>query len=340
MSAAGYRKAILNEKFILLLFWIVYLADYFYKHHFDTWKLWVHFVFTLNYVVLIAFINYFLLPKFFYKRKHLQFFLFTFLAFFATSFIEENVLENIVFPATCGCGPPSFMGTLREIGDFFLYIFLGVGFKIAWDALERQKAYELVKKEKLEAELKFLKFQVSPHMLFNSLNSIYSFALHSSPKTPEMILKLSDIMRYLLYESADELVSLSKELQVLKDYVYLQELAMEQRGSVRFVQKGVADGYFIAPLILLSFVENCFKHSMDSQINNIEINIYSEVQDGAFTFRTENTFSPAKNEPPGLGGVGLQNARRRLELLYPSKYTLRTEVLDKLYKLELTINLV
>ncbi len=339
MTDKPYCQFKLNEKFILSFFWIAYLADFFFKHDYQISTLLVHFVMTLNYVLLILFINYILLPRYFYRGKLFSFFSLSLLGLFITAFIEENVLEKIFFPDTIGNEPVSFKATLWEIGDFFLYIFLGVGFKIAWDSLENQKALERIAKEKLKSELQFLKMQISPHMLFNCLNNIYSYTLHNSPKAPGLILKLSGIMRYLLYEANGQVVPLNTELAVLKDYIDLQESALEDRGNVNHSHLDSGSGYFIAPFILISLVENCFKHTMNSHIKDITILVHSEIKEGIFTFTTENNYTP-KLSTIQESGVGLQNITRRLELLYPGKYTLHNEVIDEKYKMKLTINLL
>ncbi len=215
--------------------------------------------------------------------------------------------------------------------------------KIATDLWMKQELMIQTEKERSQSELKYLKSQLSPHVLFNNLNNIYSFALHKSKKTPELILKLADSMRYLLYETREERVPLTKELAQLDDYIDLQKLQFENIGEIIYEKKGSSKDLEIAPMMLIGFVENCFKHAASND-KDPRIIIQVEVEDNTLHLYTENSRSitDKKDEEQQLqaGGIGLDNVKRRLSLIYPGKHTLIVKELEKLFIVNLSIDLV
>ncbi len=173
--------------------------------------------------------------------------------------------------------------------------------------------------EKKDMELQFLKSQLNPHFLFNSLNNIYSLAYQKSDKTADAILKLSEIMRYMIYESNDSWVNLSKEIAYLQSYIELQKLRFKDGAAVEMTINGEIDGQHIVPLILISFVENAFKHGIANDAKDpIRINIIANQK--ILHFSVTNKKNTANKD--GMGGVGLNNVERRLQLLYPDRFKL------------------
>jgi len=200
---------------------------------------------------------------------------------------------------------------------FFIVISSLIKFAVDWFGNERiQRNLE---SEKKDMELQFLKSQLNPHFLFNSLNNIYSLAYQKSDKTADAILKLSEIMRYMIYESNDSWVELSKEIEYVKSFIELQKLRFKDGAAVEFTLNGEIDGQHIVPLILISFVENAFKHGVANDHNDpIKINIIANQKILHFSITNKkNTHN--KDE---MGGVGLNNVERRLQLLYPDRYKL------------------
>ncbi|MEM1133574.1 MAG: histidine kinase [Pseudomonadota bacterium] len=188
-----------------------------------------------------------------------------------------------------------------------------------------ERRLEALEKARAEAELQHLKAQINPHVLFNALNNIYSHALHKSDKTPELILKLADILRYMIYDCADDAVRLEKEIAFLSDYVDIQKMALDGRGSVDFRLQGDTADRQIAPFLLIPFVENCFKHSLDTLDQGIDIDIDVHMSDGRLQLECSNSFDPQAPQKPqheGSQGIGLANVRRRLELLFRGDFTL------------------
>jgi two-component system, LytTR family, sensor kinase len=294
--------------------------------------------FFLNYVVAALLINYFLLPRFVYQKKYLQFFGSIVLILAAVIVVEEALLEPYYFPNTKRA--EKFPGVFYCLLDVLPVIAMLSGFKFAWDALGKQKELDELKTAVKDSELQFLKSQINPHFLFNNLNNLYASALEQSPKTPEIILELSGVLRYMLYECRADEVPLTKEVEHLENFINLSEMQIEGRGRVHFVAKNIQPGYSIAPLILVVFVENAIKHSTASQTEDISIDVSLLLrEDGVLEFRCTNSFHEVSNTDHLSTGIGLENVRKRLELLYPKAHQLHIKKSAQLYEVNLTIHL-
>ncbi len=295
---------------------------------------WHEVLFLGNYVVGATIINYGILP-FYYQKKYWKFTVFIVLIILIVILIEEYILEQIYFPMTRGTKFNLFY-TLIDVMPVILIL---VGFKFAWDITAKEQELEKVKKLMIENQLQFLKSQVNPHFLFNNLNNIYAYALENSPKTPEIILELSTVLRYMIYDCREDFVLINKELEYLKHYVNLHKLQMETRGKVELDIQNTNYQNYIAPLILIVFVENAFKHSLSSQINDIQIVIKTKIEENQLFFECQNTFLLQTNTQHLHQGIGLKNVISRLELLYPDNYKLEIDNSDNWYKVALKINL-
>ncbi|MES2417914.1 MAG: sensor histidine kinase [Bacteroidota bacterium] len=203
------------------------------------------------------------------------------------------------------------------VSGFFVVISSLLKFATDWFSNERiQRSLE---SEKKDMELQFLKSQLNPHFLFNSLNNIYSLAYQKSDKTADAILKLSEIMRYMIYESNDSWVALSKEVAYVQSYIELQKLRFKDGAAVELTLNGEIDEQHIVPLILISFVENAFKHGVANDPSDpIRINIIANKKILHFSISNKKN----KTNKDAMGGVGLNNVERRLQLLYPNRYKL------------------
>ena len=212
--------------------------------------------------------------------------------------------------------------------------------KLSWSLVEHQKSTAISARERSDAELRFLRTQMNPHLLMNSLNNVYSYALDRSERAPDMILKLSGVLRYMLYEVGDERVPLRRELDYINDYVELQCLSTEGRGDVRLSVEGEARGWSIAPLLLIVLIENCFKHAIET-LNPITIDIRLRIQDGVLSLTTVNNLADEQlaHQPERVGGIGLDNLRRRLELLYAGRFKLETHSDGRHFRTRLSITL-
>jgi two-component system LytT family sensor kinase len=204
-----------------------------------------------------------------------------------------------------------------------------------WFKNERQK--KEMEAEKLSSELAFLKSQVNPHFLFNILNNICSLARKKSDETENAIIKLSQIMRYMLQDSKDEKVSLEKEVEYLQSYIELQRLRLPETVKIDFSIAGQTDLRSIEPLLLIPFIENAFKHGVSYQESSA-ILIRLDSSEYGLSFTVENHIARQKDESVEQGsGIGLKNVRRRLELLYPGKHQLKIADSGDNYRVELEI---
>ena len=194
-----------------------------------------------------------------------------------------------------------------------------------------------LQKEKAETELKALKGQINPHFL-NSLNSIYSLALNHSDKTPEIVLKLSDIMRYIIYEANVDRVKLTKEIQYLKDYIELQKLRTDNRATITFEISGDPENIRIAPLLFFPLIENSFKHGIKGATSQSFVFIKLQMTDEFVTLTVENNKGITDDvEKKEYKGIGLANVKKRLEMTYPGSHQLKITNGNETFKVELTI---
>ena len=224
-----------------------------------------------------------------------------------------------------------FVGTVFTSMTF---IFLSTALKFTIDWFLNERIQRDLENQRLSAELSFLRSQINPHFLFNSLNSIYSLAYQRSDTTPEAILKLSEIMRYRLYECNDNRVSLAKELQYLQNYIDLQKIRFSNKAFIDYKIDGQVDGQQIVPLLLIPFIENAFKHGIANDPLT-PIHLLVEVDAAQLHFYIQNKKHTNNRDP--LGGIGLSNVKRRLDLLYPGKYKLDITDTTDIYTCELTL---
>jgi sensor histidine kinase YesM len=291
----------------------------------------------INYAIGALIINYILLTRFFYQKKYLLFFFYVAIVVATIIAVEELVLERIYFPDTRGT---RFPGVVYSLLDVMPVIMILAGFKFAWDASTKQREVEELRTSVKESELQFLKSQINPHFLFNNLNNLYSYAIEQSPKTPSIILELSSVLRYMLYDCKEDFVALGKEIEHLKNFTQLNELQIEDRGKVTFVAENIPSEYLIAPLILNVFIENAFKHSTASQSEDISIDIGIKIDsNGQLNFECTNSFRPVTNTDKLNNGIGLKNVKKRLQLLYPDAHTLLISDDDQRYSVHLKMNL-
>ena len=281
-------------------------------------------------------INYWIIPRYFYTQKYLLFLL-SILGFLVLGvLIKEVLLDGWSEIKING----SFIWELgHQVSHFFANVILFVGFKLAWDALQNQAELEQLKSMVMESELQFLKSQINPHFLFNNLNNLYAHSLVNAPNTPKIILALSSLMRYMLYDSSEKFVSLEKEFKYLGDFVQLQQLQVESKAHVDLKFQGEVANKFIAPLILVTFVENSFKHSMSSQTKEIDISIHVKIEGDILYFYCANTYTINSNLDQLSKGIGLKNVQNRLRMLYPDAHLLKIEHNGALYEVHLEMNL-
>jgi LytS/YehU family sensor histidine kinase len=208
--------------------------------------------------------------------------------------------------------------------------------KLVGNQLAAKEQEKYLIKQKLETELKFLRNQTNPHFLMNTLNNIYALARKKSDDTAEVVMRLSELLRFMLYESGGRFIPLTDEIKLLQDYLDLETIRYNNRLSIRFNKKIDNDGYQITPLLLLPFVENAFKHGISETRFESFIHIDLEVCNGDLNFLIENTREGCAEG--GKKNIGLTNARRQLELSY-SSYDLEIKEGNDTFTVKLSINL-
>lgn len=213
----------------------------------------------------------------------------------------------------------------------FSLVFLGQHFFIA----VRQN--ELIKRQQTEIELSVLKSQINPHFLFNVLNSIYVLSLKNSVQTPEVVMRLSEILRYMLYEAKHEFVPLEKEIHMIRDYVDIEKMRFSNEQVLDFHCDQQIPPFQIAPLLLIPFVENAIKHGTNSMANNAFIFIVIKVTGSTLYFTCKNNYKPLPVSKDS--GLGLENVHKRLQLLYPGKHTLDIKPQNDTFEVLLSIQL-
>ena len=286
------------------------------------------------------------MPKFVFKRKYIIYIILLILSLFAAVLIKFNItyllFEHKVWPE----GPERIdhltlnYSVNMMIGELYVIAFV-TAIKTTMDWLSEHKRLTDLEKEQMETQLLFLRNQVSPHFFFNTLNNIYSLALERSPKTPDVILKLSEVMRYLLYETKNKRKSLESELKCIKSYLELEKLRHNDNLEIDMNINGDLKDKSIAPLLLLPFIENAFKHGANKNIGKVKIKIDFMVEDDFLYFSISNP-KPAKNiynkKENSFGGIGLMNIKKRLALGYKKEdYKLEINDGDPLFMVNLKI---
>lgn len=258
--------------------------------------------------------------------------------------LDGKKIEGPLVP-TFAVNEPSLLGipagmwlmTLGNVTTSFILLLLMGGFiRLAHSFIRNQNEKKVLENANLNAEVNFLKSQINPHFLFNTLNGIYSQAHSKSEHTEYSILKLSDLLRYVLYDSGEEKVELVKDIRYLSNYIDLQKIRLSKKVKIVYEVKGDAAGKRIAPLLLITFVENAFKHGI-SYTNPSVINITIDIFEKTLTLVVSNPVVETNSFVSN--GLGLKNVRRRLDLLYPEKYLLDIVHNDSLYIVNLKMNL-
>ncbi len=230
---------------------------------------------------------------------------------------------------------------------YFLITFLIAGastlFKIVTDWLRYLREKQEIETETMQTELRFLKSQINPHFLFNTLNNLYALTLKKDDRAPEIVIKLSEMMRYMLYECNEKKVLLRKEVHYLKNYIDLEQLRQGKNVDVNFTVRGHITDQKVAPLLFITFLENSFKHGLNNQLDHGFVNIEITVDGKDLHFFIENSKPASIDQPRNpnrrSGGIGLVNVHRRLNLLYPQRYEMRIDDTPNTYAVDLSLEL-
>lgn len=283
------------------------------------------------------------LPKYASRRKWLLFIvsviiiiiLFSWLNFSFFQYWSNYILPDYFFI--------SYFSIWEVCLFFVVYIGISSLLKLSksWFSVnELQRQLLQAEKDKAQIELQALKAQINPHFFFNTLNGIYSMTLDKDERLPATVLQLSHLMRYFLYESKEEFVPLEKEWQVLQDYISLQKIRSNQALHIEKQLEGEIRQQQVAPLLLITFLENAFKHGAKGNTGPVTIRLLLQVTGNELIFTIENTKGTVDDvEQDEYKGVGLKNVRRRLELLYPNKHKLNIVDNEATFMVNLQIQL-
>lgn len=207
---------------------------------------------------------------------------------------------------------------------------------------QREKEKSELQRITTETELKFLKSQINPHFLFNCLNSIYALTLKKSDDAPHTVLKLSEMLRYLLYEAGEEKVTIDKEINYLNNYLALERIRLGNRGEILFEHTTDREDYLIEPMLLMPFVENSFKHGLNTQATDGRVSIVLNINSGKLHCTISNNKKEGTVDKIGtkIGGIGIENVKKRLDILYPNKYTLSIKDTESTFEVDLFLAII
>jgi len=285
--------------------------------------------------------NYLLIPRLLYKKNYILFGISFILFVFGSSVLKMKLEGEMMHdPAMFSVFGGDFKARFYDnVIPHFLLVSTGAAFKLLLDYATVQRRLGEMAKEKAEAELNFLKSQINPHFLFNSLNSVYFLIDKNNEEARKALHRFSEMLRYQLYECRDDKIAIEKEIGFLQDYVDLQKLRKDENYSVEFISSAEVKGFAIEPLLLMSFVENAFKHISHNSNKKNFVKLDLGRSNGFFKFSVENSKEAKQFKTGEHSGIGLKNVKRRLELLYPNKHELEIHQTEELFRVELKIKI-
>ena len=326
-----------------ILFWLLFAFFHYYpRNNFSAYLIVLGFL-TALYGIPVYINNLLLIPHYLVKRKFLLYIIF-FLPLFAATIGGTVYLNRRAYsflPPGTDMNPMSpfqGMGLPAHIFPVLLLFTLMAFGKMLNDAIQQQRDTERRQQQRLSAELEHLQSQINPHFLFNALNTIYGMARRTDQQTANAVLQLSDILRHNLYECGKEEIPIEQEVNVLRQYIAFTRLRLHRKENVQFSVDVEAGQQKIAPLLLLPFIENAFKHGLASQEEDLsQIDIDLRLNGNELCFTCANRYSPKLSQQ--RKGIGLNNVRRRLQLFYPGRHHLQIGTDREKYQVSLKIQL-
>jgi len=326
-----------------ILFWVVILSVYtfLYGHRNGAYlSVLLILIYTLPvYLGATYFTLYFLIPRFLLTRRYKKFAVYFIYTSLLTIFLEILILIYgvIMPPAPEGAWfrpvDPASVDIFFLLAGIYGVLILAAAIKLLKYSYESQQKAKQLSTEKLEAELNYLKSQIHPHFLFNTLNNLYALTLKKSDQAPDMVMKLSELLDYMIYQSNADRVSLEQEIHMLRNYISLEQMRYGDDLEIRFEVSGDPDGKEIAPLLILPFVENSFKHGISKQAAHSWIRIAMDISETGMSLSIENSKPVYLQHKCGdHHGIGLENVRKRLELMYPESHELHIDDRPESYR--------
>ena len=315
-----------------LIFWVAVLVFYtfFFGYRQVSFQVAFSLVIVLLPVTVAAtyFLNYVLVPKYLLRKKYGAFFLYFIYTLIVSFYLDMLIVIGIfilVAQMQMDAFAPSVSNAMMLIAGMYVVVFLGVAIRLVNLYNKNQVQIQQLKGEKIAAELKFLKSQLHPHFLFNTLNNLYSLTLEKSDNAPDVVLKLSELLDYVLYDCSADFVPLHKEVRQMKNYAELEKLRYGNRLSIEFSEIPASPNLKIPPMTLMTLLENSFKHGVSKSIKNSWIKIDFSIDGDQLICEVSNSISTPKQRKAAHGGIGLSNLKNRLQLLYKSGYHLSVQ---------------
>lgn len=297
------------------------------------------FMFMLGLIGAVYMNVLYLIPQFLAKQKYLPYAILTIMNLGLWSFFNIILFEDLIDYILAGYYFISYYEFLDILKFTLSFVVISTLLKLSkswFQMLEAENRIVRLESENVSSELKALKLQINPHFLFNSLNNIYSLARKSSPKTGDSIIILSEMMRYVLYETKSDFVKLSDEIQFFKNFVELQKLRIDENSQIELIVDLDNTKLKIAPMILMPFFENSFKHGVKGDVGKTFAKFELKTSENQLSFSAENNKGESI-ENSGEHGIGLENVKRRLDILYPEKHVLKIEDDNNLFKVNLKL---
>ena len=291
-------------------------------------------LFLVNLIMLPAYVLYSstIVPKFLFQNRYTAFTFISILSFIGIQVlllaVYSIVLKFRVSPYERSYFTYDHVTIIRESLWTIINMSLATGIYFIKKALDEKDLLTSLEKENTNFKLKYLRSQLNPHFLFNTLNSIYSLSLQKSDKTPEVVVKLADLMRYMIYDCNEERVLLNKEIEFIQNYIEIEKI--RYKADVRFTVEGDMEGIMIEPFLFISFIENGFKHAFNNAYTNAFIYITIKAEPGQIALSVvNNTNFDLETQARRIHGTGIMNSKSLLELLYPASYALDIIQTDK-----------
>ncbi len=340
-----YRKR--STEMLHVVFWGIYFTFFSYQLISLNEKI-TYFQFFLEafthmaFVMVVSYINYFYLLNRFLKHKRfvqyiIELAVLVLLNLLWYMFVKKQILLSFGQHACFVYSSKFFAINLQICLSIVFFISM---LKLIEDRIKLDAQQKEIESERMATELRFLKSQINPHFLFNTLNNLYYLALTNSSNTPSVIEKLSQMMRYMIYDSNHVDVLVNKEIESLKNYISLEKLRLDKDIPINFTIEGNFEGKKIVPLIFISFLENAFKHGVNINHKESFIDIHVSINSNDLNFKIKNSVLPKRfDQEPESSGLGMVNAKKRLELSYPNNYTLDIIELENTFEAILNIKL-
>lgn len=330
--------------FYHLIFWTVIVASFFIdlmelaRHDFSRYLVTI-----LTRVTLLAtcvYVNLILLiPRYFKRKKYITYSILLLIVIVLFSLLYSNVYFVSPDKLLNASSPVRVFDFMSNVFTAIRYILISALFEILRQSIEQERKITSIQLDKAVTEMNYLRAKVNPHFLFNTLNNIYGLALQKSDKTPEIVLRLSDMMEYMISEDNDVKVPLEKELNNLSNYIEIERIRQGNDAQIDFLIEGDPASKKIVPLILLPILENAVKHGINKSVSYAFIDAKIEITDDTITFKVENNQGKKsdQNNDTIRNGMGLNNLKKRLQLFYPNKHKLELYNEPKRFYAQLTL---